>query len=546
MKSKLFLPVIIMMTFSQTIFGQTWKWAVAASGNGVHMSINSCTDKQGNTYAIGCFMDTLNFSGNISMVHTVIFGQTFRYNVFVVKYDVNGSAVWAQQIHAVNDYETFHITCDAAGNIYAAFTFNDSIAVNNIYTVSNGVNDIIVVCFNADGNILWQKIFGSSSLDLIRLLIPAQDGFLIGGTLYNRMTIDNEELIPQTGTATDYLIRFNSSGQMVWNEKAFNASIDAVTLDQAENIFLSGRFIFSAVIGDTAVFGTNNSIYLYCIKQNQNRQTQWINITTGNDFVRAASIASDNFGNLFVSGTFRGEIFVDKPYTSYNKYSSFLLALSAQGENKWSKKDWIKWNHGTAAFCIRTDSKGYIYLINSSNNWNFQGDEFLSPVNYEYSFITKHDINGNTLWIKDLRSYNSAAGNISLDNNDNVYLTGFFLGKGLALGNFYLQKEHDGAEMFTARIDADEIIPASPVFDSDVTLYPNPAVSGMNVFISADINLNNSLFSIYNSIGQKIFEKKNPSSNIFFINTSEFSGGIYSYRLNNDEGIKAAGKFAVK
>lgn len=79
---------------------------------------------------------------------------------------------------------------------------------------------------------------------------------------------------------------------------------------------------------------------------------------------------------------------------------------------------------------------------------------------------------------------------------------------------------------------------SSETFDflENITIYPNPTNSILNISIPSELNFSVN-YEIYNNLGQ-VIKSSNSSSSDLQINTSEFSNGIYFIKLNFENNSK--------
>ena len=68
---------------------------------------------------------------------------------------------------------------------------------------------------------------------------------------------------------------------------------------------------------------------------------------------------------------------------------------------------------------------------------------------------------------------------------------------------------------------------------SGVLIYPNPTTNELNISLNSDFETATS-YTIYNSLGQKISNKKVDSESDLKINTSNYSNGIYFITIERD------------
>ena len=78
--------------------------------------------------------------------------------------------------------------------------------------------------------------------------------------------------------------------------------------------------------------------------------------------------------------------------------------------------------------------------------------------------------------------------------------------------------------------------------ENKLTVYPNPVSTSLSIQFEKDDNY---FIEIFNSNGQKIFEKR-TITNLTKINSTSFSNGIYYYHINSDNNGRFSGKFIKK
>lgn len=67
-----------------------------------------------------------------------------------------------------------------------------------------------------------------------------------------------------------------------------------------------------------------------------------------------------------------------------------------------------------------------------------------------------------------------------------------------------------------------------------IRVYPNPSTN----LVTIDFNvLEVNLISVFNSLGELVFQENNPNANSFQINTTKWSRGIYSIQVNTKDEI---------
>lgn len=218
-----------------------------------------------------------------------------------------------------------------------------------------------------------------------------------------------------SGTEKDYLlIKYDSSGTQKWL-RSYNGPANkwdepsAMTIDSQGNIIITGSSTY-------LLEGFPKTRYT-TIKYNSNGDELWVNHYIGptEEFANAISIAVDDNGNVFVTGS--DYSLTDQDYVTI-KYSS-------DGNTIWTKR----YNgNGTGGSYdvpngIAVDSEGSVYVTGESN---------LYVNKYELATI-KYSSDGNQLWLQRwslpgrTALSNTIKDAITLSNDDNIYIAGYLI-----------------------------------------------------------------------------------------------------------------------
>src|ERR1035437_1744632 len=140
---------------------------------------------------------------------------------------------------------------------------------------------------------------------------------------------------------------------------------------------------------------------------------------------------------------------------------------------------------------ISTDHSGNVYVI---GDFNSDSMLFGSTIIYHYfnpiysnTFFAKYDINGNVLWAKSIGSVgnaNTEGYGVTTDNDDNVYITGYFEGDSISFGNITLYNSSTGEQnLYLVKYDS----------SGNVLWAKNPG-GVYNEGLSVTTDLNNNIF----------------------------------------------------
>lgn len=132
-------------------------WAKNASGsaNSWSWAYSVSADPNGNSYLVGKFGGYEIIFGSDTLTNPV--GD----NMFITKYDALGNVLWAKISSGTDDNRAYSVATDANGNCYVVglFTGNSitfgSVTITTVNT--NNSPDMVIVKFDATGNLIWAK-----------------------------------------------------------------------------------------------------------------------------------------------------------------------------------------------------------------------------------------------------------------------------------------------------------------------------------------------------------------------------------------------------
>jgi hypothetical protein len=287
------------------------------------------------------------------------------------------------------------IAIDADDNIYVAG-----------YTSSygEGLDDVCLVKYDSSGLFQWSKTWGSAA------------NLGLNNEFGHDLTIDSEGNIYVTGYTEilgeeDFcLIKFDSSGDIIWNETYGGVGDDrtyGIAVDSESNVYM---------VGQTNSFGSNNDIWL--IKYNKTGHFQW-NVTWDSgvsDYGDDIIIHSDS--SIFITG-----------HSYFGAYSEVcLISYDTNGNQLWNTT-WggIDYQKGRA---LAMDDNENIYITGSTD-----GDIFL----------VKFDSSGNHLWnITWGGDEDDNAADIRIDEKNNIWIAGSTRSFGPPFDVFLIQFDSTG------------------------------------------------------------------------------------------------------
>jgi len=269
--------------------------------------------------------------------------------------------------------------------------------------------------------------------------VARYDAFGNSGDSASAIAIDNSGNVYVTGesyasvTTYDYAtVKYNSIGQEQWVARYDGPAhyldyANAIAVDNSGNVYVTGTSTGSGTGPDYAT-----------IKYNSAGQQQWV--ARYNDAAGASdsaiAIAVDNSGSIYVAGT------------SYLGLSSDYITIkyNSAGQEQWVARYNGLANGNDVANAMAVDSSGNVYVT---------GESEVSETDSDYVTV-KYNAAGEEQWVARYDGhgeFGDLATAITVDNLDNVYVTGQSSVSG---GNYdYATVKYDsaGEEQWVARYD---------------------------------------------------------------------------------------------
>ena len=235
---------------------------------------------------------------------------------------------------------------DDCGNAYIAGYFKGGIdfdpGPSESYLTSAGDADIFVAKFSSTGAFIWANRYGGTETDKGFDLALADDGSLfVTGYFYDSMSFDSGletiELI-SAGENDAFVIKLDAAGNFIWA-----SSIGSEGAEAAHSIALSpdGNIHTTGYSSDANLPANESNTDIHIAKLAPNGNLLWETVIGGEDDDEGAAIATDDFGDIYVTGYFSETVDFDPGENIYNISSSdiqdsFVLKLNSNGDFVWA------------------------------------------------------------------------------------------------------------------------------------------------------------------------------------------------------------------
>lgn len=211
----------------------------------------------------------------------IITGRTEHANgnkdVYLMKTDVNGDSLWTKTYGGTSvDFGLFVQQTSDGGFIITGAT----------ESYGNGGRDVYLIKTDINGDSLWTKTFGGTAFDIGNCVQQTTDGgyIIVGGT--NSFGNGNRDA---------YLIKTDGNGLEQWNQ-----TFGGIEFDVGSNVKQTtvGDYIFT---GRTASFGAGNKD-VYLVKTDASGVEQWYQTFGGSAFDLGTCVDQTTDGGYIICG----------------------------------------------------------------------------------------------------------------------------------------------------------------------------------------------------------------------------------------------------
>lgn len=538
--------IVTLFQFSMNMFAQTphWQWAQIGNDGGNGWGNSIAIDPNNNSvYVTGTFTDTLHIGS-----HSVI--SAGNTDIFIAKYNSIGQLQWLKRAGGNNEDHGVGIAVDSAGNIYMCSTYYDTAYYDSISFISKGLSDIALTKYDANGNLIWTKAWGSIYYDgwgkiCIREDYIYLDGFFAGVGVsppaHDTIQFDQFALTSH-GNQDVFVVKMDTSGTIKWAKSGggnFEDIANNIDVDLMGNVYISGGFTTSANFDNihlTEKVGPFGDMFI--IKYDSLGNVKWGNGAGGSEPSYALALKSDNNGNVYVGG---GSYL--SPYISFGSVilsndKIFIAKYGEQGNLVWAKN--VGYQSYDGIFSITLDSANNIITACSYSGQGIFGTDTLNAIGGDI-LILKLDSNCNHIWsITAGGNNNEEPFDIKMDNFNNIWITGYTNSTPCYFGADQLMS-NGTRDFIIAKLSTTTDIPIISNTKDEITLYPNPSSGILDIQIR---NKNFTSLKVIDQLGKEV-EEQNLKPYQKQIDLHQLPDGVYYLQLKG-KGLPVTKKIIIQ
>jgi hypothetical protein len=399
------------------------------------------SDSKGNVYVTGVFSGTVTFGGSDTYTRT-------NGDAFLTKFSNNGTYLWTKilDISAASSYASaYGVATDSNDNVYMTGLFSRNVVFGGTDTLNGGTAEsAFVTKFNSDGTYAWAKASNATAAGAnangYSVAADNNGNVYISGQFRGSVTFGGSDTF-SGGSGNAYVTRYGSDGTYGWT-KVLNitasgayASGEGVAADGSGNVYFTGYFGGTVVFGGTdSVTSSNGSAYITRYGSTGTYGwTKTLNTSVAGTIATGYDVATDSNGNVYATGSFRGNVTFGGVDTMNGNSSSdsYLVKYGNDGTYSWAR-DFNTSTAGASAigYGVATDPLGNVYVSGRfQGNVTFGGSDAATSTNIN-GFLSAFSSSGTYGWTRTFDTSAASASatgyGVAADPLGNVYVGGDF------------------------------------------------------------------------------------------------------------------------
>ena len=438
-------------------------------------------DSDGNVYVTGNYK-TSSGSIGVSLGNSVTLPPSTIYWAYIVKYDTDGVAQWAEHIPATGNSDGLSIATDSSGNVYTTGHYKN---LSTVVTLGNSVTlpastdlipDAYIVKYDTDGVAQWAVNIPSIDSSGQGISTDSSGNVYVTGYYDASSSIDlgNSVTLPAVSTNSIFIIKYNTGGTPQWAKSINTTSASSglsIATDSSGNVFLTGyyRSASSVSLGNginLPISSSPTSTDGFIIIYDTDGIAQGVRVNnTGGEKINTIAISLN--GDIVIGGdleNFIGPLSLGNGITlsrTTNSYVENTLGLVIQYSTETSTTDTAltvggNMEVGVANLFVNTSlSRVGIGTTTPEAELHVEGNVYMSSnleVGRTTISTTGFDDVPTVSWARSIGGTSSDTGQgIATDSNGNVYVIGYYRGS-VIIGSTTLNSA-DSDDVFVAKYD---------------------------------------------------------------------------------------------
>jgi len=284
-----------------------WAKGIGGTGSDIDQGYALTTDRDGNIYVTGDYNSpSLTFD-----THTI---NNFANgtNIFIVKYNPSGNAIWARSAGGNGSIRSYDIICNSSANLYVTGDFYTSFVCyfgsDSVFDTGGGW-DFFLAKYDSAGNILWTRNGIGGNDNCQSVASDAQGNSFVAGSFSGSLIIGFDTLIDSSiGYGNPFIVKYDSTGNILWarNGVGYAYGNNWVITDADGNVYLTGGMEDTIITFDTITLIAQYNSYnaMFIVKYNSSGHAVYgFTLASGGDDYN--NIANGPSGSIYIGGDFQ-------------------------------------------------------------------------------------------------------------------------------------------------------------------------------------------------------------------------------------------------
>ncbi|GGF28196.1 gliding motility-associated C-terminal domain-containing protein [Hymenobacter cavernae] len=262
---------------------------------------------------------------------------------------------------------------------------------------SKGATDFWLVKIDAQGNKQWDKTYGGTAAEELFAIQPTSDGgYVLGGSSLSGSSGDKTQ--PSQGGYDYWVVKIDGQGNKQWDKAFGGASGDQVTALQLtqDGGYLLGGSSRSGISGDKTQRNVGAFDY-WIIKLDAQGNKLWDRTFGGTAFDYLYALQPTKDGGYVLGGHSSSGLGEDKTQPNKGEWDYWVVKLDANGTKLWDKTiGGVGYNY---LYALQSTSDGG-YVLGGASTSGVSGDKTQANKGLIDYWIVKLDANGTKQWDK--------------------------------------------------------------------------------------------------------------------------------------------------
>ncbi len=449
----MFTAFALGLCVTANLHAQDFSWVKKIGGSSQDNGQAVKIDASGNLIIAGNYSGTCDLDPSSAVFNVTSSGNQ---DIFIVKLDPMGNFIWGKTVGGSNTEAVSDLQVDNSGNIFLCGFFRGTADFNpssGSFTLSTGNigADGFILKLNPLGNFIFAKqIGGTTTVDdhILSIIYDSQENLYATGYFNGTCDLDpgtNQFNVTSVGGSDMFIVKLDNNGNFVFGKTiggSTGSSTSGGTIGRDIQIDGSGNLYITGVFDGTTDFNpgtgianlvSNGLLDIFILKLDAVGNYIYSKAIGGAGIDYGYSIELGINDAIFIAGEFSNSVDFD-PNTGASNLSSngqmdgFLLKLANNGSFQWVNKIGSTSNDECLNIVLDQNSNVYVTgYFNGSVDFDNSIDQYVVSSNgMKDGFLGAYSSSGNLIYAQNYGSSSDDLGWNLSSSNNEIYLTGYF------------------------------------------------------------------------------------------------------------------------